>query len=244
MNEEWITLENIEIPEISTQDILETIQYSQKIIKRNRFKKETKFYKTFLDVFRLQVWKSFVIESVLVVCILIVAWMHIKFSLQSNTLALLMLFATMLSSVIAVEFLSSDFFGMQEVERACGIAFERLLLWKMLLLTLISIAGILVVSLYLSFYSEYNFWVLLSGGCVPFFFINALILHFFKHHHVINIFVVLYAFLLSLSFLMESTNIAEYIASFLERWGVFTLTLIILYWVITIFHKRYRRDEL
>lgn len=198
-----IEIERLCIPDIDESDIVDTIQKTKQIVRSTQIKKqETSIWKTMHQVIRLQGWRSLGIQAFVILCILYFVWIEMDLEIDIAPYSLLIVSGIILSIAACSEMLRGDIYQMWEMESACAISRQCLFIWKMILLDIFSIFGIVAISFILAYRYDLEFFSLISGGCIPFLLLNAIALHFQVYIQSFSIFLCLYGCALFLMFLL------------------------------------------
>lgn len=240
-----IEIETIDIPEIAERDVLDTIEKATQILRRTTVRKqETSIWKTLQQVIRLQGWRSLCIQALIILCMLYVAWIEADLEFEIVPYNLLIVSGAIMSVAACSELLRGDIYQMWELESACVISRQRLFIWKMILLDICSIFGIILISFLLA--NRYNLAVLplLLGGCVPFLLMNAIALQFQIYTKTFTTFILLYGTILCI--VLFSGIFLNLDSSFLylqQNVGSVFLLIIICYTLSLIMYQ-YKKEEI
>lgn len=238
-----IEIERITIPDISECDVLATIQKAKQILRSTQVKKlETNIWNTMKQIMILQGWKSLCIQALVVLSMLYFAWVEADIEMQIEPYSLLIVSGAILSVTACGEVLRGDIYQMCELESACAISRQRLFIWKMLLLDISSIIGIIMISCLLANRYELEVFPLLSGGCIPFLLLNAIALQFQVYTKTFTTFLLLYAsvfciFLYCGLFLILYPSFFHY----MQNWASILLLLIAGYTIVLIVYQ-YKKE--
>lgn len=239
-----IEIERVSIPEIAEVDILNTIQKAKQLLQSTQIKKQEKsIWKTMQQVIRLQGWRSLGIQALVVICMLYFVWIEIDIELNIAPYSLLVVSGAIMSVAACGEMLRGDIYQMWELESACAISRQRLFIWKMLLLDICSIFGIIVISFILANRYDVDFFTLMTGGCLPFLLLNAIALQFQVYIKSFSIFLCLYGSALCLMFIFGFLFQSKYsFILMLQRMGNIFLLITICYTLILIVYQ-YKKEQ-
>lgn len=239
-----IEIERMYIPEIAEADILDTIQKAKQIVRSTQIKKqETSILKTMQQVIRLQGWRSLGIQALVVLCMLYFVWIEIDLGLDIAPYSLLIVSGAIMSIAACSEMLRGDIYQMWELESACAISRQRLFIWKMMLLDIFSIIGIVAISFILANRYDLELFSLIAGGCIPFLFLNAIALQFQVYIQSFSIFLCLYGSALCLMFLLGFIfHIEPSFLYTLQRMGSIFLLITITY-TFTLIVYQYKKEQ-
>lgn len=229
MKKTKIMLEKIEIPPISETDLIETIEHSRQILNNIQVvKKERNIGEVIKRVIFLYGWKSICLQGFLSLLILILGWIMMPSAARMFSMALLWMGGIMMSIAVSAELIRSDIYQMSELERTCEYSPQRLLIWKMGLLSFISLAGLILVAWMMASKTSINFYTLLCGGCIPFFVLTGLILQLRYHENLLANFILLYISTIGVLIAVE-INYSNQILHFLDSFGIILLVISFIY---------------
>ncbi len=227
------TLEKIEIPPIWETDLIETIEHSRQILNNLQVvKKERHIGEVIKRVIFLYGWKSICLQGFLSLLVLILGWIMIPSAARMFSMALLWMGGIMMSIAVSAELIRSDIYQMSELERACEYSPQRLLIWKMGLLSFISLVGLILVAWMMASKTDINFYTLLCGGCIPFFVLTGLILQLRYHENLLANFVMLYISTIGVLIAVEM-NYSNQVLRFLDAFGIILLVISFIYCFIS-----------
>lgn len=229
MKKKKVTLEKIEIPPILEADLIETIEHSRQILNNIQVvKKERNIGEVIKRVIFLYGWKSICLQGFLSLLVLILGWIMIPSAARMFSMALLWMGGIIMSITVSAELIRSDIYQMSELERTCEYSPQRLLIWKMGLLSFISLAGLILVAWMMASKTDINFYTLLCGGCIPFFVLTGVILQLRYHENLLTNFVLLYISTIGMLITVE-INYSNQILHFLDTFGIVLLVISFIY---------------
>lgn len=229
MKKKKVTLEKIEIPPILEADLIETIEHSRQILNNIQVvKKERNIGEVIKRVIFLYGWKSICLQGFLSLLVLILGWIMIPSAARMFSMALLWMGGIIMSIAVSAELIRSDIYQMSELERTCEYSPQRLLIWKMGLLSFISLAGLILVAWMMASKTDINFYTLLCGGCIPFFVLTGVILQLRYHENLLTNFVLLYISTIGVLITVE-INYSNQILHFLDTFGIVLLVISFIY---------------
>lgn len=243
-----INIENIEIPAYEEKDIIAVIRQSKELLANtNMQKKESSIFQTAKQLLFIDGWKSLSIQVFLILAGLILIWsssatIWVSSSRVSSlmSIALLSVGGTIMATVIAVEFLRNDIYGMREIEMTCNHSLQRLLVLKMLLLSILAILGIALFSYAVMLKSNIDYMTLLCGGCIPFLFMNGCTLLLHTNKNPLYILLTLYICTFALLCVLEYSYIDK-LLHYLETWGLFFMLSLLLFNIVLMLFSKKRR---
>lgn len=240
MKKEKIQLEQLDIPDILQDDILEVITNVKELLRIQPVKKyESSTFRILRELLHIHGWKSILIQAALTLLVALGVWLCLPSGYKVNSVAFLSLGSSLLSVAITVEVFRCDIYGMKELEMASPYSPQRLLMWKMLLLGGISFLGILIIAVCISMHSDIRLLTLLYSGCIPFLLLNTFTLHLYIHDQVLQVFLSVYAFAAGCFIVLELYQ-ASYWMSLLERYGGQLLLIALAYSVYVLWDRRRR----
>ncbi|WP_041139436.1 hypothetical protein [Beduini massiliensis] len=229
MKKAKLNLENIEIPPILEADIIKTIEHSKQILNNvQTVKKERNMTEVIKRVIFLYGWKSICLQGLLSLLVLVLGWILLPGAARQFSMALLWMGGIIMSIAVSAELIRSDIYQMSELERTCEYSPQRLLIWKMSLLSFISLTGLSLVSFLLASKTNLHFYTLLCGGCIPFFVLTGLILQLRNRENLLANFVLLYTLAIGVLITAE-INCSNQILHFLDTFGVALLVISFIY---------------
>ena len=234
-----IKIEKIDIPPILEEDILETIQQAKIIVKELGVKKQTNVANRLKTVLLYYGWKGILIQGTLGLLMLILCWFIIPKQDKFYSISLLLTGGIVMSICMFFEWIRSDVYSMSELEKTCPYSMQRLFLLKMLLLGSISLLGIFILSIYLASYSELKFFTLFSGGCIPFFLMTGMTLHFQMKEYILQSFISLYVVVLSAIMVLE-LNFLPFVLNILDHFGGMFTLFSFLYCMLLVYYQARR----
>lgn len=219
MKKEKIQLEQLDIPDILQDDILEVITNVKELLRNQPVKKhESSTFRILRELLHIHGWKSILIQAALTLLVALGVWLCLPSGYKVNSVAFLSLGSSLLSVAITVEVFRCDIYGMKELEMASPYSPQRMLMWKMLLLGGISFLGILIIAVSISLQTDIHLLTLLYSGFIPFLLLNAFTLHLYAHDQVLQVFLTVYGFAAGGLVLLELFGVGYWIG-FLEQYG-------------------------
>lgn len=227
MKQRKLQLEEIELPKISEEDIMKTIHHSKAIIQQLPVtKKESSSFQSLKQIILFHGWRSLFIQGALVFFLIIMAWIAFPIVDESISIVFVMLASITLSVAISYELYRVELFQMKELEYSCVYSPQRMFVWKILILSMISLIGIIVVCIYVANAYERNLLTLIYGGSIPFILLNGTALHLTQHQNTFNVFLLLCSL-----FILFSSNVGMLYMQAIEERGLLYLVLAILYYI-------------
>lgn len=234
---EAFSIEEVMIPKIHEQDIIETITMVKSIIKQKDIQKVEINHMQIVKALLFQYGKvSFIIQVSLSLLMLIILWILLQEEEKSASIALFLTGSILLSITCCAENIRSKQYGMWELEQSSPCAPAILLIWKVAFLSLIAMFGIVVSSYMVANASEYDALTLLCGGCIPFCLLTGFCMQVQSKQDATSLLIVVYAIVLGVSTIFPMYALQEWIVM-LQSYGVVGVSLSILY-MFTMFWKQ------
>lgn len=235
-------LESIKIPDIPEEDLLETIQTSRQIL-QNKVQKRTDHWTSIKMILWVYGWKSLLVQGAISAGLLILIWLSLPVTTQVQPVALMTCGSMVSSIAIGFEIMRTDLYEMRELETSCCFSPQRLLLWKMMILSLISVVGIAIISWVIARERNINFFTLLKGGCIPFFLLNGITLQLQMRSHEVSLFLTLYGLSLGGMCLWEFQNLSE-VMQIMEEHSGWMFIAVLLYCGVLFWRQYQKREEI
>lgn len=225
MKQPQIQLEEIKIPEISEADLIQTILHSKQILQESSMvKQERSRFQSLKQIIVFHGWRSLCVQGLLVFFLLVIAWIGLPVVGKNISIAFVLVSSVTLSVAISYELYRVDLYQMKELEYTCVFSPQRLFIWKILLLSMISLIGILLLCIYTSNTYELNLLTLIYGGCIPFIILNGISLQLSHNQNAHIVFGSL-----CLIFLFFLPNLNELYLQAMEKHGLFYFLLAVIY---------------
>lgn len=227
MKQPQIQLEEIKIPEISEADLIQTILHSKQILQESSMvKQERSRFQSLKQIIVFHGWRSLCVQGLLVFFLLVIAWIGLPVVGKNISIAFVLVSSVTLSVAISYELYRVDLYQMKELEYTCVFSPQRLFVWKILLLSMISLIGILLLCIYTSNTYELNLLTLIYGGCIPFIILNGISLQLSHNQNAHIVFGSL-----CLIFLFFLPNLNELYLQAMEKHGLFYFLLAVIYFI-------------
>lgn len=227
MKQPQIQLEEIKIPKVSEDDIMETIQKSKMIMQQlPTVKKEQSLFHSIKQIIVFHGWRSLLTQGMLVLFLIMFARFTLPILDENKTIVFMMVTSVTLSVAISYELYRVELFQMKELEYSCVYSPQRMFVWKILILSMISLIGIIVVCMYIANSYEFHFMTLIYSGCIPLIILNGTALHLTQHQNTFTVFLILCMCFVLVSFVF-SINYTQ----LLQDRGLLCLVLSVLYYI-------------
>lgn len=180
---------------------------------------------------------SFLTQIFLCFILVLFSWLLLSSEDRNVTVAFYLLGSILLSISMTIEQLRSRLFLMSELEKTCPYSLEKLYGLKMLISSFIVLVGVGLSSLILSSNEQYDFLILLEGGCIPFFFLNALCLQLQDETGGSQMIISVYALIVFVSMILPLYSYTVWF-SLLETFGTYGMIISMLY-LCMVYKKKY-----
>lgn len=249
MKEEF--LKTYQVPEIKEVDIVETIVNGKKIISRFPVeKRENNLIKQMFMIIKYHFPILFLFQIILTI-ILLFALINLiavenDIQMQNETipyldLSIILIIGSVLFSMITgIELIRNQIYDMLECEKACYIRPEKMIAFKLCLLSVSTVVLISFLSIFLKIYnSDVSLIILLVIGIFPYMVITTMIVLLIDHlrslQSVLSVYVGM-TMLFIITIYLRIDNIIAYLNSYA------ILTLFILF-VICVFMNAYKLNR-
>lgn len=199
-------LDEFDLPQLHEEDLLETIQYSKQILRAAPLQKmESSTLKQMKLIFKYHFPKTFAIQTIVTILLFLMLLSNINTaalfpsttlkSIFHNISITLIIGSILFSIIVSTEILRNRFSDMYELERVCTIRMEKIIGFKLSILTIFtflifSIAAFLIPQKTPAMTGATVFVI----GILPYLVITTFIVQFSNHMHSIHNIALVYIF--------------------------------------------------